>query len=99
MQATGSADDASPGPFMGPARGSGLRRRAIAPVKSAPREQRPLLRNRDVGVGRRAARFDETDAEVRILAQACGEHTAGGTGAHDQRIETFVHWPNQLDEW
>jgi hypothetical protein len=80
-------------PMMG--RRSGLRRRAKVPVIGASRQQRPLLRNRDIGVGRRAARLEEADAQIWILAQARGEDATGGTGTHDEYIEIVVHPMNQ----
>ena len=64
MQTARSSDHASAGPVMRTAGSSRLGRGAVGPIVVAPGERRPLLRDRDVRIARRAAGLNDADPNI-----------------------------------
>ncbi len=69
---------------------AGTRLRAVAPVEARVAEgfQKPG-RRADIGMGIRAAGFEDEDGNARIGGQPIGEHAPGRAGADDDVIIAF----------
>src|SRR5271170_3187702 len=73
---------------MHPARGSGLRDRAIGPVERTAFEERPFQRIVDVRIARIIAGLDKDDPRPR-LREACRDYTPGRTTAQHEDVDAL----------
>ena len=82
-----AADDASARPGMGAAGGVRLRHGRELPVDGAALQQRPSQGIADRRIGRRAARLDQRDAQVRIFRQPRRQHATGRASANNDEVK------------